>query len=166
MTSDSKMIDLEIRPLNVDDRDFVAHVLIQHWASTRIVTRGVVHQADELPGFIAVEGGERIGLAVYRIDGEECEIITLNSLVQAKGVGTALIESVKNVAASAGCTRIWLVTTNDNMRALSFYQKRGFVFAAVYPNALEQSRRLKPEIPEIGIDGIPLRDEIELEMRL
>ena len=82
------------------------------------------------------------------------------------GIGTALIDAVKDVATMARCKRLWLITTNDNMAALHFFQKRGFMLVAVYPNALEQSRKLKPEIPLIGIDGIPLRDEIELEMPL
>ena len=158
-------MDLEIRPLNVDDRDFVVHVLTQHWASPRIITRGRVHQADELPGFVAI-ADERIGLLTYRIDLGNCEIVSLNSLVQGKGVGTALIEAVKSVAASAGCNQIWLITTNDNTPALRFYQKRGFALVAVHRNALEQSRKLKPEIPKMGMDSIPLRDEIELEMSL
>ena len=162
----SAAVGFDIRPLNAADRDFVVRVLTQRWASTTIVTRGRAHQADELPGLVAVEGRERIGLVTYRIDPGNCEIVSLNSLVHGKGVGTALIEAVKSVAASAGCARIWLVTTNDNVPALRFYQKMDFVVVAVHRNALEQSRRLKPEIPEVGIDGIPIRDEIELEMQL
>ncbi len=77
-----------------------------------------------------------------------------------------LIEAVKQAAVSAGCRRLWLITTNDNLHALRFYQKRGFRLVAVYPNALEESRRLKPEIPLVGLDGIPLRDELELELAL
>lgn len=56
--------------------------------------------------------------------------------------------------------------TDDNLHALRFYQNRGFVLVAVYRNALEISRQLKPEIPLIGKNGIPLRDEIELEYTL
>jgi ribosomal protein S18 acetylase RimI-like enzyme len=81
-------------------------------------------------------------------------------------VGSALIAAVRAAAQAAGCRRLWLVTTNDNTRALRFYQKRGFRLAALYPNAMERYRRLKPQIPELGLDGIPLRDEIELEMTL
>ncbi len=81
-------------------------------------------------------------------------------------IGTALIDAVKDVATMAHCKRLWLITANDNMAALRFYQKRGFLLVAVYRNAVEQSRRLKPEIPLVGIDGIPLRDEIELELLL
>jgi hypothetical protein len=40
------------------------------------------------------------------------------------------------------------------------------VLVAVHRNALDISRELKPEIPQLGIDGVPLRDEIELEMML
>lgn len=110
--------------------------------------------------------GKAVGLVTYRIDGYECEIVTLDSLVEGMGIGSALVGAVKAAAVSAKCNRIWLITTNDNLTALRFYQKRGFVLAAVYPNALEQSRKLKPEIPFVGRHGIQLRDEIELEMRL
>jgi DNA-3-methyladenine glycosylase I len=155
-----------IRPAEKEDRNWVAQFLDDQWGSTRIVTRGQVYLAHLLPGFIAMQGEERIGLITYRFEEAECEIITINSMIEGEGIGSALIESVKQAVIPEGCKRIWLITTNDNMRALRFYQKRGFTLATLYPNALEQSRKLKPEIPLFGIDGIPLRDEIELEMRL
>ncbi|MBZ0303030.1 MAG: GNAT family N-acetyltransferase, partial [Anaerolineae bacterium] len=96
----------------------------------------------------------------------DCEIVTLNSVQEGQGVGTALIEVVKQAAAEEGCTRLWLITTNDNFNALRFYQKRDFRIVAVYPGALDQSRKVKPEIPLFGYHGIPLRDEIELELKL
>lgn len=107
-----------------------------------------------------------MGLVTYRIDGSECEIVTLDSAIEGMGIGSGLISAVKSAAMSAKCHRIWLITTNDNTPALRFYQKIGFVLVAVYPKSIEQSRKLKPEIPMIGLDGIPLRDEIELEMPL
>jgi RimJ/RimL family protein N-acetyltransferase len=102
----------------------------------------------------------------YHIDGDACEIVTIDSLVPNAGIGTALIEAVRRAAQRAGCRRLWLITTNDNTVALRFYQKRGFVLAALYPNAVARSRQVKPEIPLTGNDGIPIRDEIELEMTL
>ncbi len=156
----------QVRPLNKGDHDWVARVLAEHWGSTKVVTRGRIHDADELPGFVAVQENKPVGLATYRIDGDQCEIVTLHSPVEGIGIGSALINAVKTVAVSARCRRLWLITTNDNLAALRFYQKRGFLLVAVHRNALEQSRRLKPEIPLVGIDGIPLRDEIELEMLL
>lgn len=87
-------------------------------------------------------------------------------MVENRGIGSALVEVVKRAAVSSGCRRLWLITTNDNMKALKYYQKRGFLLVAVHRNALEQARKLKPQIAVIGIDGIPLRDEIELEMPL
>jgi len=141
-------------------------LLQEWWAGPKIMTRGKVHYADKLPGFVAVQEERPAGLVTYRIDGTGCEIVTMNSLAEGKGIGSALIEAVKNAATKAGCKRLWLITTNDNTKALRFYQKRGFKMAAVYPNAIEKSRHLKPEIPLTGNDGIPIRDEIELEMIL
>ncbi len=122
--------------------------------------------SPNLPGFVALYKGEKVGLVTYNIVDESCEIVTLNSTHLSSGVGTALIEAVRDIAQKSGCKRLWLITTNDNMNALRFYQKRGFVLVAVHRNALEVSRKLKPEISMIGNDGIPLRDEIELEMML
>lgn len=131
-----------------------------------IITRGKVHHADRLPGFIAEEDDKPIGLITYKIIGKECEIVTMNSLAGGKGVGSALGDAVKKVAKNAGCERLWLITTNDNTNAIRFWQRRGFILLAVHRNAIEQSRKLKPEIPLTGNEGIPIRDEIELEMSL
>jgi ribosomal protein S18 acetylase RimI-like enzyme len=156
----------QIKPYTTEYKTWAAALLAEHWGSARIVSRGRIYQADNLPGFVAVEEGEAVGLATYKGTGAKCEITSMNSLAEGKGVGTALIEAVKEAAKKAGCRRLWLITTNDNTRALRFWQKRGFTIAAVHVNALEQSRKLKPEIPLTGNDGIAIRDEIELEMGL
>ena len=160
------MKPFEIRPLSKGDQAWVASLLGKYWGSARMATRGKVYQADELPGFAAVQDDKPVGLVTYRIDSNECEITSLNSLVEGVGIGSALLAAVRDEAMLAKCQRLWAITTNDHTAALRFYQKRGFLLVAVYRNALEQSRRLKPEIPLIGIDGIPLRDEIELELLL
>jgi N-acetylglutamate synthase-like GNAT family acetyltransferase len=157
---------LQIRPLNRDDKPWIIDLLKEWWEGPAVVTRGRLHRADELPGFIAMKSGEPAGLVTYDIAGDQCEIVTMNSLVEDRGTGSALIDAIRGTTVEAGCHRIWLITTNDNTGALRFYQKRGFRLVAVHRNAIEQSRRLKPEIPETGNDGIPLRDEIELEIIL
>lgn len=143
-------------------RDFLA---ANH--SERVATRGrVLHPAD-LPGFVAVRDAEPIALATYLVEGDECELVTLHSAVENSGAGSALIERVASVAREAGCGRLCLVTTNDNTHAIRFYQRRGFRIATVRPGRIDQYRQtLKPEIPAIGLDGIPIRDEIEFELNL
>jgi GNAT superfamily N-acetyltransferase len=160
------MPDITILPINADDREWVAQFIHEQWGSNKVVSRGVVHYPQILPGFVALNKGEKVGLVTYNIVEGSCEIVTLNSTYSSYGVGTALIEAVRGIAIKSGCKRLWLITTNDNMNALRFYQKRGFVLVAVHRNALEQSRKLKPEISLFGDYGIPLRDEIELEMIL
>ncbi len=130
------------------------------------MTRGRVHDASALPAYVARDGDQRVGLATYRIDGSDCELVSLNSERDGAGVGGTLLAAVAAAARSAGCKRLWLITTNDNLPALRFYQKRGFRLLRIHRDALEASRRLKPSIPRIGMGGIELRDEIELEMRL
>lgn len=160
------MTTIQVRPQREEDLDWASHLLVERWRSTKIVTRGRVHYADRLPGFVAVRDSRRVGLLTYRIENDECQIVTLDSLEEGIGVGSSVIDAVKSAAVSERCRRIWLITTNDNTPALRFYQRRGFMLAALYRNALEHSRELKPEIPSISRDGVPLRDEIELEMVL
>ena len=141
-------------------------IFFEHWGSNKAISRGVVYYPQNLPGFVALYQNEKVGLVTYNIVDIGCEIVTINSIHPSSGVGTALIEAVRDIAIKSGCKRLWLITTHDNMNALRFYQKRGFILVAVHRNALEQSRKLKPEIPLIGEHGIPLSDEIELEMIL
>lgn len=157
---------IQVRPIEATDADGIKQLLVEHWRSAKIVSRGKVCYADRLPGFIALQNGKRVGLATYRIESDECEIVTLNSIVEGIGAGSALINAVRSKALASNCRRVWLITTNDNLPALRFYQRRGFTLAALYSNVLERSRQLKPEISLVGLDGIPLRDELELDMPL
>ena len=159
-------MNIHIEELTEKHHTWVKDVLNIHWGSTTVVSRGRLHKADSLPGFVALLKGEPQGLLTYHIIDHECEIVTINSLQESCGIGSTLLSAVITKATSAGCKRLWLITTNDNTVALRFYQKRGFNLTAVYRNAVDESRKLKPEIPLTGIDGIPIRDEIELEMKL
>ncbi|RJP16215.1 MAG: GNAT family N-acetyltransferase [Candidatus Abyssobacteria bacterium SURF_5] len=154
----------KIRSLNEDDREWLISFVSQSWGSTRIISRGRTYDVVLLPGYVGTINGQRVSLATYHIKNKECEMVTLESGVEGIGIGSALIEAVKGAAVSAGCRRLWLVTSNDNTNALRFYQKRGFHLVAVYPNAIDRARKLKPEIPLIGADGIRIRDELELEI--
>lgn len=119
----------------------------------------------KLDGFIALRNNEIIGLITYMVEANECEICSLNSFIENKGIGTALINKVKEYAKKNSCSRIKLITTNDNIRGLEFYQKRGFTFSNLFKNSIEEySRKLKPQIPLYADNGLPIRDEIELEM--
>lgn len=161
------MTEVRIDAVESNERPWISGFISEQWGDEIVVAHGAVYRPHELPGFIARDGrGEPIGFVSFAMYKGACEIVTLNSVQENRGVGTALIEAVVGVAKTAACSRIWLITTNDNLHALGFYQRRGFVIKAVHPNALERSRQLKPSIPLVSENGIPLRDEIELERLL
>ena len=147
-----------------------------HWArafletvagSARMVSRGRLHQCDRLPGFYAEEAGVRTALLTYRLDAGEMEVVALYAAERGRGYGTTLLAAAAARAREHGCRRLWLVTTNDNAPALRFYERRGMRRVAVHSGAVDQARRdLKPEIPRLGMGGVPIRDEIELEIDL
>lgn len=159
-------LQFEIRGKNSEDLKWIVPYMKENWGSEKIVTRNTIYDTKDLPGFIAVQNEKPAGIALYNIQNNECEMILLESFVEKIGIGSTLIKSVKRFAVTQGCKRLWLITTNDNLHAIRFYQLRDFSLVAIYRNALEESRKLKPELPLKGIDGIPLRDEIELELLL
>lgn len=150
-----------------DDLDWIKNYIKEQWGDEFVVAHEEVYYPHKLPGFLAVEQtGKRIGLLTYMIQNSECEIVTLNSIPKGIGVGRDLMNAVKEVAIANKCKRIWLITTNDNLNAIGFYQKLGYELVKVHRRALEKSRQIKPSIPLISSDGIPIRDEIELELTL
>jgi N-acetylglutamate synthase-like GNAT family acetyltransferase/uncharacterized pyridoxamine 5'-phosphate oxidase family protein len=159
-------LPLEMRPLTPQDSEWVRQGIIHYWGDTNVVVHGKVYQPQTLPGFVAILKGNRVGLLTYALEDESCEIITITSTKPGIGIGTRLLKAVTQVAREAGCKRLCLMTTNDHLDALRFFQKRGFTLVAIHRGAVDVARQLKPLIPLIGNDQIPLHDEIELEMLL
>ncbi len=158
---------IEVRPLADNDRAWAVEVETDSWSIPVVARLGELVDPTQLPGFIAFLDGQRAGLASYAMRGEECELVTIRSLRERCGVGRALIDAVRDAAVAAGCTRLWLITTNDNLRALELYQRWGMEIVAFHRHAVTEARRhLKPSIPERGAHGIPIAHELELELRL
>jgi ribosomal protein S18 acetylase RimI-like enzyme len=157
---------IDIRPVKASDRDWIEELLIEQTGGITNIVHGETFHPTDLPGFVALQDGEPCGLVTYIIRGKQCEIVTIHAFRPGTGAGSKLLESVKREAVSAGCSRLFLVTTNDNLNALAFYQKRGFRLTALRAGAVDISRKTKPEIPLVNENGIPIRDELELEMDL
>ena len=159
-------MSVAVRALREDDRPWAIELMRERLGSEVVVANGKARDASRLEGFVAELEGEPAGVATYETRGAECELVTLDSFREGAGVGSALLAAVANAAWKQGCRKLSVVTTNDNVRALGFYQRRGFVLVALRRGAVEKSRRLKPEIPELGFFDIPIRDELELILDL
>ena len=157
---------MEIRRIDQTDRKDINTFIHRHWFAMEMVVHGESIDLGNADGWYVYENGEIIGLLTYRITGNEMEILSLDSLKENNGIGSMLLAEAVREAKDLSCSRIMLITTNDNLHAVRFYQKRGVDMVMLYRNALDVSRKLKPQIPLIGMDGIPLRHELELEMRL
>lgn len=161
------MTGTTVRALRDDERDWVAGFYGEHWGSTRMARLGELLDLRDLPAFVAEHEGEVAAVATYTIRGDRCELAGLTTSMRRVGAGTALIDAVAAAARQAGCGTLWVLTTNDNTPALRFYQRAGFDLVALHRGAVDAARReLKPEIPEVGRDGIALRHELVLELGL
>jgi ribosomal protein S18 acetylase RimI-like enzyme len=156
---------MKVRALTDADHDAVVDLLTAA-SGTVVVGHGTVYDATTLPGVVAEQDGRIVGLLTYTIADDEFEVVTIDAPVRQKGVGSALMTAAIELARQAGARRLWLITTNDNLDAVRFYQRRGLRIVAVAPGAVDTSRELKPSIPLTGAYGIPMHDELTLELRL
>ncbi|WP_232697695.1 GNAT family N-acetyltransferase [Brevibacillus daliensis] len=150
-----------------EDKPTLTELIIKNWGSSQMVSRGHIHQIDQLPGYICTLKDTRdiIGLLTYQIKDEQMEIVSLDSLKEGKGIGSNLVRLAIKKAKELDLKRIWLITSNDNWHAMSFYRKLGFTMTAVYPNAITEARKIKPEIPLINEEnGIAITDEVEFSL--
>jgi GNAT superfamily N-acetyltransferase len=154
-------VNSHIRRLSQNDLFRLRDFWKERWGDNFIVVHREIIRYDEVDGFIY---DDWTGMITFMVRGEECEITSLDSLHEGKGIGTKLINQVLQEAKEKKCRRVFLITTNDNLHALGFYQRRGFELVAVHRGEVNESRKVKPTIPLIGENNIPLRDEIELEM--
>ncbi|MCE7998895.1 MAG: GNAT family N-acetyltransferase [Rhodobiaceae bacterium] len=159
-------MSFRIRMIEPRDREIVERALMSAWGSVRVVSRGKLWNPCDLPGFVAERSGDLVGLVTFRDEADSTEVVTLDSFAEREGIGSALLEAVANYARDRGKTYLWLITTNDNIPAIRFYQRRGWDMVALHHGALAQSRRLKPEIPTHGVDGVPIDHEIEFRLAL
>ncbi|MCL6631897.1 MAG: GNAT family N-acetyltransferase [Alicyclobacillus herbarius] len=157
-------MDLDIQPLQTEqDVQWLTALWQAEWGGDMMVSRGHVYRLADLQAIIAKADGQPVGAATYRFDEENgCELMSLNAVQSGSGVGTGLLREVERFAKQKRCTRVWLITSNDNLAAMRFYLRRGYRFVAVHQGAIDEARRLKPTIPLVGDDGIEIHDEIEL----
>lgn len=157
------MARFEIRD---DDREEVAEFIEKHWHSKLVMSRGREFYPHQERGFFERRGGEIVGLLTYHLNGESMEILTLNATLEGHGIGSSLMLSAIEIARTCNCTQVALTTTNDNLRAIGFYQRLGFRMVAVNVGVVDAARKIKPQIPESGERGIPIHDEIVMELAI
>lgn len=155
-----------IKAIDESNRELSAIILKKLWHTDSIIAKKEVHYFKDIPGFLCYEEGAVVGVITYAIENGECEIVTINSLKKKKGYGKKLFSAVLKVAKKEKCKRLWLITTNDNTNAMTFYQLIGMNMCGFYPNGMDYSRSLRPQIPLTGNLGIPLKHEIEFELLL
>jgi GNAT superfamily N-acetyltransferase len=162
-TDDPPSAPIRARNATPADATWIARVLEDHWAGTLIRADGRSLDALRLPALIT---GAQEGLAIYEVAGDRAELVVLEALIRRRGIGTALLAELAARAGRLGARSLHLSTTNDNLDALRFYQRRGFRLAEVRPGAIDAYRALKPGIARVGSYGIPVRDELRLVLEL
>ena len=160
---------VSVRPAWVADHDWLTDTMRQRWDGI-VVSRGEVIEPARLPALLAVDrDGVRLGALTFRprpgpSDGVDTEVVTVDAMESGRGIGIKLLQAAADLAEREGWRRLWLITTNDNTAALRLYQRTGWDVVAFHRDAVAQSRLRKPSIPPTGLDGIPIRHELELEL--
>ncbi len=159
-------MSLNVKDIGLEEREKINNFVLKRWFSLEMILRGKIVDLKDINGFYIENGNNIIGLITYIIIDFSLEIISLDSVYENRGIGSLLVNKVKDFATECNLKNIIVITTNDNLRALGFYQKRGFILNKVFFDSIKQARKLKPEIPIKNENGILIRDEIELKLSL
>ena len=155
---------LVLRLVTPADQGWLRPALEQAWGSVRIVSRErLTEDASVLPGIVAERNDQPVGVCLFRSEGDAMELVVLEAFEPGGGIGTSLLAAAEDEARRRQARRLWLVTTNDNLEALRFYQRRGWRWVALHVDAVTRGRGLKPEIPMVGAHDIEIRHELEFE---
>ena len=148
------------------DRPWISATIAREFASTTISSARRLIDTTTLPAILAIEGDQPVGLATYRIDADELELVTLVACRRAGGIGTALLNAVIALARANKLRRLFLTMSNDNVPAFGFYQQRGLRLCKLHLGALTDARAHIPDLPRLGHHNIEMRDDLEFEILL
>ncbi|WP_214795049.1 MULTISPECIES: GNAT family N-acetyltransferase [unclassified Exiguobacterium] len=155
-----------ILPIDSSMQEQVRDFYIKQWGSSQMVVSSGTYDCAELGGFVYMKSNKIRGLVTYVLRDKEVEIVSLDSLTENSGIGSRLLRAVEQIAIHHGAVQSAVITTNDNLRALGFYQRRGYRSERIIHDAVTRARKLKSTIPQVGYDKIPLLDEILLTKKL
>jgi ribosomal protein S18 acetylase RimI-like enzyme len=159
-------MNITFREKNADDAALITEWATNNWGGEPLVIRGQKYYPSQLEGILAFQGKEIVAYLIFEIQDRVCEIVVFEVFKKLQGIGTLTLDELKKIVGSKGCNKMHLMTTNDNLDALRFYQRRGFHICGIHVDSVKISRALKPTIGEFGDHGIPVRDEIDLEISL
>jgi GNAT superfamily N-acetyltransferase len=159
-------MSVTIRPITEEDHEAVRNLLTDRWAGPEILLDDEMVDASKLPGFLALDEGDLVGLVTLIKRPDEWEILTLDSLSRWGGTGTLLLNAVIDQARENGLKRLFVRTSNDNLDAFRFYQRRGFRLERIVQGVIDKERELKPDLPLRGDYGIEIHDEVLLARSL
>jgi len=150
-----------VREATDTDRAAARELFQRDFGRTKIVAFGEVMELDSMPALVALMTDEPSGALAYRLFGDALHIVALatDPMWQRSGVGAYLVAEAELLARRLNLGRLVVATTNDNLPALYFYQRRGYRLTDLVPHSVVAHTH-----QEIGgFAGIPVRDEIRLE---
>jgi len=153
-----------VRQAAPEDREPSLALFRHDFGRAAIVAFGEVMTLENHPAIVAEMKGELAGALAYRLQPGAFQIIALatDPMWQRSGVASHLVGEAELLTRRHGLSRLVFATTNDNLPALYFYQRRGWTITEVAAGAMIT----RSPAAHVGFAGIPVRDEIRLEKRL
>ena len=153
--------------IEVAEAQFIADTVRNNWGLPVITAARDYTLEDITGGFLWRDGaGDPQGLITWAIDDEHAEIVTMDAFIQGVHIGGRLLDAAEAELAGRGVRRLSITTTNDNLRALAFYVRRGYRLVRLDLDGVDRVRAVKPGVSATGNEGVPLRDMWELEKLL
>jgi len=155
-------VECQVRPATEEHYPRLEQLALRLWGETLVECFGRAYDVLKLPAFVAQAGEEVAGFLSHSVEDDRMNLVMLNVVPehQGRGLAKALLGAAVAESQKLGLTSLEVATSNDDLPALDFYQRAGFVITEVVPGLLVEHHGGVEE----GFAGIPVRDEIRLEL--
>ena len=149
-----------VRDAEAHDRAAIEEICDRVWGETDIDAFGRTFDVLAEDNIVAEVEGEFAGMISLALDRGELAIVILSVYPehQGAGIGAALVEKAVERASARNLQLVKAETTNDDIPALYFYQRHGFVLYEIDAGAVTDHHGAV--LP--GFAGIPVRDAVRL----
>jgi GNAT superfamily N-acetyltransferase len=164
-TTGVKAPDFKIKEAETpDELEQIAKLYMDTYGETDFLEEKTWYDALKMKNLIAADKNKLLATATWEKQADRLFLLGILTVPEffRRGIATALLNRIKEVAGELKLPKIFVPLSNDDLVSYVFYHKNGFKLAGI-DIGLPEKRHGKEEV---GFWELPCRDELYFEYKL